>query len=44
MQPSDLAVGEHELNVRVTNASWSQVFFENTINFFIDAEGKGACR
>jgi hypothetical protein len=44
MQPSDLAVGEHELNARVTNASGSQVFFENTINFFIDAEGKGACR
>jgi hypothetical protein len=44
MRPSDLSVGEHTLNVRMTNASGSQVYFENTINFFIDAEGTGACR
>jgi hypothetical protein len=44
MQPSDLAASEHELSIRVTNASGSEVFFENTINFFIDTEGQGACR
>jgi hypothetical protein len=44
MRPSDLDVGEHTLNVRMTNASGSQVYFENTINFFIDAEGTGTCR
>ncbi|SRR6266487_1711335 len=44
MQPSDLAVGEHALSVRMTNASGSQIYFENTINFFMDAEGTGVCR
>lgn len=43
MQPSDLAVGEHILRCLMTNASGSQIFFDNTINFFIDAEGAGAC-
>jgi hypothetical protein len=44
MQPSDLAVGEHTLSVLMTNASGSEFYFANTINFFIDAEGTGACR
>lgn len=44
MRPSDLSVGEHTLNVRMTNASGNQVYFENTINFFMDAEGTGSCR
>jgi hypothetical protein len=44
MQPSDLAVGQHTLSVRMTNAAGSQIYFENTINFFIDAEGTGTCR
>ena len=43
MKPSDLPVGEHTLSVRMTNGSGSQTFFENTIKFFIDAEGTGAC-
>jgi hypothetical protein len=44
MAPSDLAVGKHTLSVLATNASGSQIIFQNTINFFIDAEGTGACR
>jgi hypothetical protein len=44
MESSDLAVGQHTLSVRMTNAAGSQIFFDNTINFFIDAEGTGACR
>jgi hypothetical protein len=43
MEPSELAVGEHTLSIRMTNASGSQTFWRNTINFFIDAQGEGAC-
>jgi hypothetical protein len=41
MQPSDLAVGQHELSIVASNSTGD--FFQNTINFFIDAEGTGAC-
>ncbi len=46
MEPSDpkLAVGQHTLRGLMTNASGSDVYFDNTINFFIDAVGTGACR
>jgi hypothetical protein len=44
MEPSDLAVGQHTLRGLMTNASGSDVYFDNTINFFVDAEGTGACR
>jgi hypothetical protein len=44
MEPSDLAVGQHALRCLMTNASGSVVYFDNTINFFIDAQGTGACR
>jgi hypothetical protein len=44
MAPADLGVGQHTLGVRMTDASGSQTFFENTINFFVDAEGTGACQ
>jgi len=43
MAPSDLAVGQHTLSVLWTSASGGQTEFQNTINFFIDAEGTGAC-
>jgi hypothetical protein len=43
MAPSDLAVGGHTLSIRMTNASGSKTFWRNTINFFIDAQGEGAC-
>jgi hypothetical protein len=43
MEPSDLAVGQHTLRGLMTNASGSDVYFDNTINFFIDAVGTGAC-
>jgi hypothetical protein len=42
MQPSDLAVGEHGLSIVAFNSAGD--FVQNTINFFIDAEGTGACR
>src|SRR6266536_433038 len=43
IEPSDLAVGQHTLRGLMTNASGSDVYFDNTINFFIDAVGTGAC-
>jgi hypothetical protein len=43
MEPSDLAVGQHTLGVVWTSASTGQTEFQNTINFFIDPEGAGAC-
>jgi hypothetical protein len=42
MQPSDLAVGEHELSMEASTSAGD--FIQNTINFFIDADGTGACR
>jgi hypothetical protein len=42
MQPSDLAVGEHELSMEASTSAGD--FIQSTINFFIDAEGTGACR
>jgi hypothetical protein len=44
MAPADLAVGEHTLSLRMTSASRSWPDVQNTINFFIDADGTGACR
>src|SRR6266536_715848 len=41
---TDLRVGQHTLRGLMTNAAGSDVYFDNTINFFIDAVGTGACR
>jgi hypothetical protein len=43
MAPSELAVGSHSLNVVVTNAAGTILFFTDGITFFVDAPGTGAC-
>jgi hypothetical protein len=41
MSPADLAVGAHNLSVAITDASGG--VFQDSISFFIDASGTGAC-
>ena len=40
LSPDALAVGQHELSVRIVDSSGT---FEDRITFFIDAAGTGAC-
>jgi hypothetical protein len=44
MEPTELAVGLHTLRGLMTNATGSDVYFDNTISFVVDAEGAGTCR
>jgi hypothetical protein len=40
LSPDELAVGQHELSVRIIDSSGT---FDEGITFFIDAAGTGAC-
>ncbi len=40
LSPDELSVGQHELSMRFTDSSGT---FDETITFFIDAAGTGAC-